>query len=153
MLALAENTALFQRGCPCSCPLHGSVPITVQSFSKPTYGVTIREGAEPGRPNKLQPSSNSLLPFLSPQLLTAALPREGKDLGGCRDCLSFALPVTSCLPLSCSHHAPHQPAYRKRKTEECSRRSMRLGLDQRCPSLLLTKKSNSLLAQQAKSAS
>lgn len=80
-------------------------------------------------------SPSSLLPFLSPQLLTAALPGEGKDLGGCRDCLSSGLPVTPFLPLLCNHYALHPLAHRERKTEGCSSRPMGLGLDQICASL------------------
>lgn len=87
-----------------------------------------RELSQGGQAN-LSHSPSSLLSFLSAQLLRAALPREGQDLGSCRDCLSSALPVTPCLPLPCSHCPPHQLAHRARKTEECSRRSMALGLD------------------------
>lgn len=91
-------------------------------------------GAEPGRPNKLQP-----FPQLTPALLVFPAPksttsREGKGLGGCRTASPLhcdPLLTSSPQPLS-----PHQPAYRERKTEECSRRSLRLGLDQKCPSLL-----------------
>lgn len=87
-----------------------------------------RELSQGGQAN-LSHSPSSLLSFLFAQLLRAALPREGQDLGSCRDCLSSALPVTPCLPLPCSHCPPHQLAHRARKTEECSRRSMALGLD------------------------
>lgn len=133
-----KSTASSCRGCPCSQLLHPSAFLCLpphRSFSKLTYRVSNGEGAEPAWPKNLSCSpSCPLLPFSSPYLLPAALPREGKDLGGCRGCLSSGLPLTPYPLLPCRYHALRQPAHGGWRMERCVRSPVGLGLDQRCPS-------------------
>lgn len=91
---------LMQRGCLCSWPRCGSVPSLCKAFPSSHMESPVERELSQGAQTNFSHSPSSLLPFLSPQLLTAALPGEGEDLG-CRDCLS-GLPVTPCLLLPCN---------------------------------------------------
>lgn len=73
-----------------------------KAFPSPHMESPVERELSQGGQTNFSHSPSSLLPFLSPQLLTAALPREGKDLSGCRDYFSpacDALPTPSLQPL------------------------------------------------------
>lgn len=117
-----------------AAPVAGHSVVLCKAFPGSHMGSAVERELSQGGKTNFSHSPSSLLPFLSPQLLKASLPEKGKI------CVAVGLPLcAACDPLPTSSLqplSPHQQAHRERKTQECTRRSMGLGLDQKCPSLL-----------------